>query len=101
MLEAVAALPPRADWLLEVVAGDVVGDLEECLTSGMLAWGPAAVAFRHELARLTIEESLTPDRRMVLHREALKALADPPSDEPDLDRLAHHASSGRPYPPPP
>jgi DNA-binding CsgD family transcriptional regulator len=92
LLEAVAALPPRADlWLLEAVAGDVVRDLEECLTSGMLASEPAAVAFRHELARLTVEESLAPDRRMALHREALKALADPPSGEPDLDRLAHHA----------
>jgi DNA-binding CsgD family transcriptional regulator/tetratricopeptide (TPR) repeat protein len=92
LLEAVAALPPRADlWLLEAVAGDVVRDLEECLTSGMLASQPARVAFRHELARLTIEESLAPDRRMALHRAALKALADPPSGEPDLDRLAHHA----------
>jgi DNA-binding CsgD family transcriptional regulator/tetratricopeptide (TPR) repeat protein len=92
LLEAVAALPPRADlWLLEMVAGDVVGDLEECLTSGMLASTTVGVAFRHELARLAVEESLSPDRSVVLHRAALKALADPPSGEPDLDRLAHHA----------
>ena len=40
LLATVAALPPRADlWLLERVAGDVVDDLEECLTSGLLAWG--------------------------------------------------------------
>ena len=92
LLEAVAALPPRADLqLLESVAGDVVSELDECLTSGMLASGPGGIAFRHELARLTVEESLPPDRRLVLHRGALKALADPPSGEPDLDRLAHHA----------
>lgn len=92
LLEAVAALPPRAElWLVEEVAGDVVSDLEDCLTSGMLASGPAGVAFRHELARLTVEESLTPDRKLALHREALKALADPPSGEPDLDRPARHA----------
>ena len=92
LLEAVAALPPRADlWLLEAVAGDGVSYLEECLTSGMLAPESAGVAFRHEVARLTIEESLTPNRRVALHRGALQALADPPSGEPDLDRLAHHA----------
>ncbi len=92
LLEAVAALPPRADLqLLEAVAGEVVGDLEECLTSGMLASTPGGVAFRHELARLTVEESLPPDRKLDLHRAALRALADPPSGEPDLDRLAHHA----------
>ncbi|HEX7301035.1 MAG TPA: AAA family ATPase [Solirubrobacteraceae bacterium] len=91
LLEAVAGLPPRADlWLLERVAGDV-DDLDECLASGMLAWVPAGVAFRHELARLTIEESLTPTRKLALHRAALKALANPPSRKHDLDRLAHHA----------
>jgi DNA-binding CsgD family transcriptional regulator/tetratricopeptide (TPR) repeat protein len=92
LLEAVAALPPRADLrLLEAVAGDVVSELEDCLTSGMLASGAGGVAFRHELARLTVEESMTPDRKLALHRAALRALADPPSGEPDLDRLAHHA----------
>jgi DNA-binding CsgD family transcriptional regulator len=92
LLETVAALPPRADLqLLESVAGDVVATLDECLTSGMLASDPGGIAFRHELARLTVEESLPPDRKLVLHRDALKALADPPSGEPDLDRLAHHA----------
>ena len=92
LLEAVAALPPRADlWLLEAVAGDVEGDLEDCLTSGMLAPEPGGVAFRHELARLTVEESLAPDRKLLLHKLALEALADPPSGKPDLDRLAHHA----------
>jgi DNA-binding CsgD family transcriptional regulator/tetratricopeptide (TPR) repeat protein len=92
LLEAVAALPPQAEpWLLEVVAPDMVGDLEECLTSGMLASGPGRLAFRHELARLIVEESLTTDRKLALHRRALEALADPPSGKPDLDRLAHHA----------
>ena len=92
LLEAVAALPPRADlWLLEAMAEDVDGDLEDCLTSGMLATEPGGIGFRHELARLTVEESLAPDRRLALHRRALEALADPPSGTPDLDRLAHHA----------
>jgi ATP/maltotriose-dependent transcriptional regulator MalT len=92
LLETAAALPPRADlWLLEAVAGDFDGDLEDCLASGMLAAEPGAVAFRHELARLTVEESLAPDRKLALHRLALEALADPPSGTLDLDRLAHHA----------
>ena len=40
---------------------------------------------------MAIVESLGPGRRIALHRAALKALADPPSGRPDLDRLAHHA----------
>jgi DNA-binding CsgD family transcriptional regulator/tetratricopeptide (TPR) repeat protein len=93
LLEAVAMVPPQAEVrLLESIAGDAVGNLEECLASGMLEAGPDSVAFRHELARLTIRESLPPDRSMALDRAALEALADPRWGEPDLDRLAHHAA---------
>jgi hypothetical protein len=94
LLEAVAVVPPHAELpLLEAIASDVVGSLEECLASGMLEAGPDGVAFRHELARLTIEESLAPDRAVLLHRAALAALADPQWRQIDLDRLAHHAAA--------
>jgi DNA-binding CsgD family transcriptional regulator/tetratricopeptide (TPR) repeat protein len=94
LLEAVAVVPPHAEVeLLEAIAGDVVGNLEECLASGMLEAGAHGVAFRHELARLTVEESLAPDRALALHRAALVALADPRWPRVDLDRLAHHAAA--------
>ena len=94
LLEAVAIAPPQAElWLLEALAGDAVDHLEECLTSGMLTPQPAAVAFRHELARRALEESLAPNVRVALHRAALDALADPPSGAPDLARLVHHAEA--------
>jgi tetratricopeptide (TPR) repeat protein len=54
---------------------------------------PDGVAFRHELARVAVEESLPPNRRLLLHRKALAALADPPAGTPDLERLAHHAEA--------
>jgi DNA-binding CsgD family transcriptional regulator/tetratricopeptide (TPR) repeat protein len=93
LLEAVAVAPPQAEVrLLEAIAEDSVGNLEECLTSGMLEARPGGVAFRHELARLTIEESLAPDRAVALHRAALQALADPRWGQLDVDRLAHHAA---------
>lgn len=55
--------------------------------------GPSGVAFRHELARRAVEESLPPNRRLLLHRKALNALADPPTGAPDLERLSHHADA--------
>jgi DNA-binding CsgD family transcriptional regulator/type II secretory pathway predicted ATPase ExeA/tetratricopeptide (TPR) repeat protein len=92
LLEAVAVARSDAElWLLEALAPDEVGTLDECLASGMLAPRPGGAAFRHELARLTIEESLAPHRRLVLHSRALAALADSPNGTPDLARLAHHA----------
>ncbi len=94
LLEAVAVVPPQAElWLLEALAADVIDALDECLTSGMLMSEPAGVAFRHELARLAVEESVALNRRVDLHRMALAALADPPGGARDLARLAHHAEA--------
>jgi len=94
LLEAVAAVPPRAEtWLLEALAPETIDRVEECLASGMLSSDPEGVTFRHELARLAIEESLPSDRRVILHRKALGALAAPPTGSPDLARLAHHAEA--------
>jgi DNA-binding CsgD family transcriptional regulator/tetratricopeptide (TPR) repeat protein len=94
LLEAVAGVPPRGEaWLLEALAPEAIDRVEECLASGMLSSGPEGVVFRHELARLAIEESLPSDRRVILHRKALRALADPPTGSPDLARLSHHAEA--------
>ena len=94
LLEAVAVVPQQAElWLLEALAGDATDALEECLASGMLTSEQAGVAFRHELARLAVEESIALSRRVDLHRKALAALSDPPGGAPDLARLAHHAEA--------
>ena len=75
LLDAVAVVPPRSElWLLEAIAGAAMPALDECVASGMLRFDDQAVAFRHELARLTIEESINPHRRRELHRTALRAL---------------------------
>lgn len=95
LLEAVAIVPLQADlWLLERLAGDVLEHLDACLGSGILAPAGDAVMFRHELARLTIEDVISPVRRAQLHRHALRALEAPPHGEPDLARLVHHAEAG-------
>lgn len=94
VLDAVAVVPQRTElWLLEATAGDALGALDECLESGMLHAEDHAVAFRHELARLAVEESLNPHRRVQLHRAALQALRTPPDGRRDLARLAHHADA--------
>jgi ATP/maltotriose-dependent transcriptional regulator MalT len=94
LLEAVAIAPPQCElWLLEALAGRALERLEECLASGMLEAQTRGLVFRHELARLALEESLPPNRRLALHRQALTSLARPPAGAPDLTRLAHHAEA--------
>ena len=94
LLEAVSVIPGQVDlWLLEALAGELVDRLDECLASGMLCAGSAHVAFRHELARLAVEEATAPNRRVALHRGALAALAARGGDELDFARLAHHSEA--------
>ena len=94
LLDAVAVVPGEVElWLLERLASDELSHLDECIASGMLTGTPPGVEFRHELARLAIEESLTPDRRVALNRAALAALMEPPFGSPDLAALAHHAEA--------
>jgi DNA-binding CsgD family transcriptional regulator/tetratricopeptide (TPR) repeat protein len=94
LLEAVAVAPPQAElWLLESLAGDAAESLEECLAAGMLAPVSDGVAFRHELARIAVEESLPPNAKLALHKKALAALASRSDAAPDVARLAHHAEA--------
>jgi DNA-binding CsgD family transcriptional regulator/tetratricopeptide (TPR) repeat protein len=90
LLETVAVMPEQAELrLLEAAAAGELERLDECLASGMLEEVGAAVGFRHELARLAIEESIAFNRRRALHAEILGVLALLPA--PDYARLAHHA----------
>jgi DNA-binding CsgD family transcriptional regulator/tetratricopeptide (TPR) repeat protein len=94
LLEAVAIAPPHVDVpLLEALAGKDAGRLDECLAAGMLTASPSTIGFRHELTRLSIEESIEPRRRLSLHRRALVALSKPSHGKPDAARLAHHAEA--------
>jgi predicted ATPase len=92
VLDGVAVLRPRAELdLLQSLLDEYPNGLDECLGSGMLVSVGNAVAFRHEIARVAVEESLPPHDRLELHRRALAALASAP--QPDLARLVHHAEA--------
>ncbi|HEV2476600.1 MAG TPA: LuxR C-terminal-related transcriptional regulator [Candidatus Dormibacteraeota bacterium] len=93
LLDAVAVMPLHAELaVLDAVSQDAFGALGECLDAGMLSRRNGAVTFRHQLARLAIEESIAPDRTMHLHRQTLRALTTSPHAAMDPARLAHHAA---------
>ena len=92
LLEAIAIATPQAEvWLLEALAAAELDRLDECLASGVVASQLDGVAFRHELARLAVEEALAPHRRVALHRAATAALAARPGGGANAARIAHHA----------
>ncbi len=96
LLDAAAILPARAQpRLLDAIAPGSARAMEECIESGMLSVHDSGVGFRHELARLAVEESIAPDRRQSLHELALAALAGPSLGVANLAHLAYHADGAR------
>ncbi|HSP72432.1 MAG TPA: AAA family ATPase, partial [Gaiellaceae bacterium] len=91
LLDLVSVVPPQAElWLLDAVARAPGAALERCLAAGMLEGQRDAVSFRHELARLAVEQSLGPERAASLHRQVLRVL-EQAGAEPA--RLVHHAEA--------
>jgi len=99
-LSRLAALSPgarEAAWFVSVVPsqaepallGSRAAGVEECLAGGVLGAGTDGVAFRHELIRRAVEESLSPVRRVALHADVLAQLTGRPGVDPA--RLVHHA----------
>lgn len=94
LLDLASVVPTRIErWLLEAVLGPtaVTEALEECLSSGMLSLGHTMVAFRHELARQAVENTLSPLRHQTLHAQVLQALLAHSEDASQAARLVHHA----------
>lgn len=90
LLESASIIPPPVDLtVLQALAPESIDSLDECVTAGVISVTAGGVAFRHELARLTLEESLPVRLRVALHARALATLAGQPHVE--VARLAHHA----------
>lgn len=84
-LEAVSVFPGTAPAALVQAPSEAV---DGCVDAGMLVRDGAQVRFRHELARLAVEEGITAARRSRLHARALADLARRGGDPA---RLVHHA----------
>jgi DNA-binding CsgD family transcriptional regulator len=87
-----AALAPGKleRWLLDAIVAPGACDVEECLAAGMVARDDA-IAFRHELARHAVEESLAMPVRQHLHARILAALQAHAPAAMQTARLVHHA----------
>jgi DNA-binding CsgD family transcriptional regulator/tetratricopeptide (TPR) repeat protein len=104
ILDRIHALPPSARMLAELVAivptraeiallPGPVDMVQTCVDAGVLvAAGDDGIAFRHELLRSAVEQSLQPAQRRSLHRRVLASLMR--LDDVDPGRVVHHARLG-------
>ena len=86
VVELAAVVPGATELWLVAEPADAI---DECIAAGLLQMQGDALAFRHDLARRAVEDSLPPMRRRVLDRRVLAALEFAGHDDPA--RLAHHA----------
>jgi DNA-binding CsgD family transcriptional regulator/tetratricopeptide (TPR) repeat protein len=92
--ELVCVVPGKAEiWLLEEAAEPDEASVEDCLSSGMARSEDGSLAFRHELARRALEDSLSRPRSQCLHAKVLAVLERRPGIP--AARLVHHADGAR------
>jgi DNA-binding CsgD family transcriptional regulator/tetratricopeptide (TPR) repeat protein len=94
LVDAAAVAGPQGGlWLLKALAEEDIEFLEEMIASGIVGADDGVVSFRHELARLALEDSIPVHRRDALHRRALALLSEPREGVAEPARLAHHAAA--------
>src|SRR5215475_12166483 len=92
VLEAAALTGTRVELpLLELVTGCPPSAIDELLASGLIAGDGMTLQFRHEIARLAVEEAVAAHRRSALHARALASLQALGCD--DDARMAFHAEA--------
>ena len=89
VLEQFAVVPTRVELPLARALVTELADLAEAEQLGVLEVRANAVAFRHELARRAVEDSLPGSLRMQLNERVLAVLL--AQQDPDLTRVVHHA----------
>jgi DNA-binding CsgD family transcriptional regulator/tetratricopeptide (TPR) repeat protein len=80
-------------WLVDAVAPGGLAALGPAEVSGVLKVLPTRVAFRHELTRRAVADSLVASRRVQANQVVLAALLDRrTAADVDLSRILHHAA---------
>ena len=94
VLELVALVPARIETaLVDALLEPAPEALAEAIASGLLLAQPQHLAFRHELARIAIEQAMAAPARAKWHARVLAHLEQQPSAQVPLARLVHHADA--------
>jgi predicted ATPase len=92
VLDVAALIGARVELdLLTSVTASALPVLDELLVSGLLAEDGGWLRFRHEIARLAVEQAVAPHRRADVHARILAALRSLGGD--DEARMAFHAEA--------
>ena len=71
--------------------------IENSLESKILLVKNGRIYFKHELYRLTIENSLSPFKRIALHKNLLQLFLTAFEEKGEIERIVHHAKNANDY----
>jgi len=92
LLDLVAIVPARIEVdIVDAVLSPAPADVAAALASGLLVAEGNAYAFRHELARIAVEQALSAPLAAALHARVL-AFLEQRGRAVAMSRLVHHAS---------
>lgn len=94
LAQCASLFPGRAERaLLSTLTAADAAVVEACLRSGLLVEQGSALAFRHEIARNAVHDSLSLHRRLEGHAAIHRALSELPGAQADVARRVHHAEA--------
>ncbi len=82
---------------LEKIAPQYEAAIEYCLNMRILVMNDDVFLFKHELYRRTIEESLSPFKRIAHHKKILELLRNSFEETNQTERIIHHAKNANDY----
>ena len=93
IIRTASLVPAKIErWLIDDLLRASVAAIEECLSSGLLIAADSSLTFRHELARVAVESSLSEPLACALHADILRSLECADAPRVSLARLVHHAT---------
>lgn len=94
LLELTSTAPGRIEvWIVEQLIDPDGSAAQEALASGLLLSDGESLRFRHELARMAVEQSVAPPALRRLHARMLECLQSHPERPAPPARLLHHAKA--------
>ena len=96
IIRLASIVPARFErWLMDDLLAPSIADVESCLNSGLLLADETSFFFRHELARVAVEASLSHPMAQAMNGNVLAALARRGYDAFTPARIVHHAARAK------
>ncbi|HRH59471.1 MAG TPA: LuxR C-terminal-related transcriptional regulator, partial [Chitinophagaceae bacterium] len=82
---------------LEKLEPQYANAIEVCIDRQILFDNEGIISFKHELFRTTVETSLSPLKRILLHKKILELLREDFEKDGHVERILHHAKNANEY----